>query len=159
MSQVIGVGGEVEVAGADGKSLTFFVQEMSIRGEAGLIARLRKLAKDSLGPGSFWSHALPVVNWLRAQGCNGEAAVQQRVTAELVATGNGVSDDAMGDFRQTPAGVAEELFARTRKTHPETSLKEFQAIINEANAVEVYYAIEEAISPKASAPSDSPNGS
>jgi hypothetical protein len=41
------------------------------------------------------------------------------------------------EARRTPKGVARDLFARTRATHPEVSLAEFEVILNEHNADEV----------------------
>jgi len=137
------VGGPVTIG-----PLTFTVMELSVAGEVGLGNRLRALAKKAMGPGSFWAEALPVIDWLKKQERPAEASAQQRITAELVATKAGVSDDCMAEFRQSAAGVVEELYARTRKTHPDATIDELRACVNEANALEVHLAICEAISPK-----------
>lgn len=149
---LINAGGAVEVLCADGKTLTFVVQELSTAAEIGLLRRLRVMAKQALGPGSFYAAAMPTLNWMKEQGQHADRAQLMEIIGRLVATGGHVSDDAADEFRRSPDGVAEELFWRTRKTSPEAARDELKAVINEVNALEVHLAILEAIAPKAPAP-------
>ena len=52
------------------------------------------------------------------------------------------------EYRRSPDGVAEELYWRTRKTHPEAQRDEFRVVVNDVNALEVHLAILEAVAPK-----------
>lgn len=131
--------------------LTFSVCELSVAGETGLGSRLRGMAKKAMGPGSFWAEAGPVIDWLKAQERFADMTVQQQVTAQLVATRGGVSDDYLAEFRQSAAGVIEEMYVRTRKSHPDATIDDFRAVINDANALDVYFQIQDAISPKKAA--------
>lgn len=136
--------------------VTFTAEELSIEGEVGILNRLRRLAKDALGPGGFYKNALPVAKWLREQGEGAEAAALLAETARLVATGGPLDEAAVWEFRQTPAGVAAELYMRTRKAHPDTREDELRAVINDANVVEVRLQLLEALAdPKAPTPSGS----
>lgn len=157
--QVANTGGEVVVRGANG-TLTFLVRELSVEGELGLAARLRILARERLGPGGLMANVLPVARWLREQGEHEDAARLVQATAPLVAGGSGVGGDAAEAYRQSPAGVAFELFTRTRETHPDATEAEFRSVITEVNAVETYLAILRALDPKkAATPSGSPRSS
>jgi hypothetical protein len=128
--------------------LEFVAEELSIEGEAGILAHLRKRAKESLGPGSFWANALPALDWLREKNRPVEAAALTAETARLVATNAPVTDDQLWDYRETPDGVADELFLRTRRTHPNATRAEMRAGINEANALEVRLQMVEAVNAK-----------
>lgn len=129
-------------------TLTLVVEELSIEGEFGILAHMRGRAKKALGPGSFYANALPVAAWLRASGEAGEAGALMAETARLVATGASVDDAAAWAFRETPDGVAAELFLRTRRTHPEATESEIRAVVNDANALEVRMGVLEALSAK-----------
>jgi hypothetical protein len=139
--------------------LVFVVQELPTESEIGLRAKLRAEARKAWGPGSFYANVLPVAKWAREQGQQQDAAQMVASVAPLIARLDGASEDAAELYRQSPDGVAWELFFRTRKTHPEADRAEFRAIVNEVNAVEVYLAILEAIAPgKELTPSNSPSG-
>lgn len=129
--------------------LVLVVQEMPIEAEVGLRAKLRALAREQLGPGSLMANVMPVVKWLREQKEHGDAARIVEIVAPMLAMRAGVSEDAAELYRQSPDGVAWELFYRTRKTHPDATREEFRAVINEVNALEVHIAILDAIAPKA----------
>lgn len=130
--------------------LVFVVQELPLEGEIGLRAKLRSLAREAWGPGSHFANVLPVAKWLRDQNQHQDAAALVAAVAPLVATKAGASEDAAEVYRQSPDGVAWELFFRTRATHPDATRAEIRAIINEVNALTVHVAILEALSPKAS---------
>ncbi len=139
--------------------VTFEVQELSIEGEIGLRAKLRSLARDAFGPGSFYANVLPVAKWAREQGQHQDAAALVASVAPLIATKVGASEDATEVYRQSADGVAWEIFFRTRKTHPEATRDEIRATINEVNAIEVHLAMLEAVAPgKTQTHSDSPSG-
>jgi len=140
---LVNAGGEVKV-----EHLTFRVAELSVAAEAGLVNRLRSMAKAALGPGSFFARAAPVIDWLKLQGRHADAAVLQKTVSEMVAAGAGLTPDAVQEFNQSPDGVAEELFWRTRRTHPDVTRDELGAVINQVNALEVYVAIQDAVAPK-----------
>jgi hypothetical protein len=126
----------------------------------GLLNHFRKRAKEAWGPGSFYANARPTLDWLAQQGLGADRSAMLQTVAGLVATGAAASDDAAYEYRQTPDGVADELFWRTRQTHPEATLAEIRALVNDANALEVFLAAQDAIAPKkATTPSGSPSGS
>lgn len=146
--------GTVDVAGR-----VFVVTELPTEAEFGFGSMLRLKAREQMGPGSFFAPALPVADWLRSQDRHGEANGLLRTAAELVLSKAGASDDAGYDYRQSPDGVAFELFTRTRATHPEATEKELRAVITAVNAAHVHQQIVRAISgPKAKTPSGSPSG-
>lgn len=58
---------------------------------------------------------------------------------------------AVEQFRQSPAGAAYELWFRARKYEPDLDPKAVQAVVTEANAVDVYTQLMAAISAKAGA--------
>ncbi len=154
--QLVNAGGEVAVA----PGLSFLVRELSMAAEVGLLNRLRLLAKRALGPAGFYANSQAMLDWMKAAGMHAERAACLATVADLQARGAGVSGDLVDDFRQSPAGVAEELFWRTRQTHPEATLDEFKAVVNDVNALEVHLAILDAVAPKkAETPSSSPPGS
>lgn len=140
--------------------LVFVVQELPFEGEVGLRAAFRAEARKALGPGSFYANVLPAARWAREQGQHEDAARMVAAVAPLVATAAGASEDAAELYRQTPDGVALELFHRTRQTAPEATRAEYRAVVTEVNAVEVYLQVLRAIDPgKAATPSDSSGGS
>ena len=151
--QLANAAGPVEVG-----ALTFMVQELSVQAEIGLLRRMRSLARAALGPGSFYAAALPTLEWMKANGHHGDRAHLMRIVGELVATGGNVSEDLTEEFRQSADGVAEELFWRTRKTHPDAGRDEIRAVINEVNALEAHLGILEAIAPKAPTGDETPPG-
>lgn len=153
--QVVNAGGPVTV----GPGITFVVQELPMEGEIGLRAKFRALARDAFGPGSFYANILPAAKWARDQGQHQDAAQLVGSVASLIATRAGASEDAAEVYRQSPDGVAWELYYRTRKTHPEADRNEIRACLNEVNALEVHLAMLEALSPKAqTTPNGSPSG-
>lgn len=152
-AEAVNAGGVVTVG-----PVSFVVRELTIEAELGLRAKLRSLARDAFGPGSFYANILPAAKWARDQGQHQDAAVLVANVAPLIATKAGASDDATEVYRQSPDGVAWELFFRTRQTQPNATRDEIRAIINEVNALEVHVAILEAIAPKAPTPNGSPSG-
>jgi hypothetical protein len=141
--QVVNAAGPVQIG-----SLTFMVQELSVQAEVGLLRQLRVMARKALGPGSFYASALPTLEWMKTAGYHGDRQHLMEIVGRLIATGGNVSDDVLDEYRRSPDGVAEELFWRTRKTHPDAARDELRVLVNEVNALEVHLAILEAIAPK-----------
>ena len=140
-ADVVGAGGPVAVG-----PVAFHVLPLTVREEAGLLARLRRRAKEAMGPGSYYTNAQPTLAWLAANGLHADRAVLLAEVARLVATAAPVSDDAAYDYRQTPDGVAEELFVRTRQTHPAATLEELKAVVTDFNAADVFHQMLAAVS-------------
>ncbi len=153
MSDQLGRAGVVPVA-----DRLFTVTELPGEAEVGLLAQLRLKAREAFGPLSFFRDALPVVDALKAAGRHDEAAGLQAQAGQLVLSRSGASTDAAYDFRQTPDGVALELFWRTRATHPEVAREQFRAVVTEANALAVHHLILRALEGKAETRSPSPSG-
>lgn len=147
------IGGVVSVAGRD-----FLARKLTVEGELALLAALRGLADRQAGPGGLFERMAGKLKFLAD---TKQFAVLNRVVdrlTEIEAAGAGVGEDAVYACRQTPAGAALELFHRTRLTHPDVSLREFEAIVTAANAVETSHRLDLAVSDqkKAGAPSGSP---
>lgn len=133
---------------------SFVVQELPVEAEVSLRVRLRALARQQLGPGSFYANIYPAAEYARKLGQHQDAANLVSSVAPLIATQVGASEDAAELYRMTPDGVAWELYYRTRETHPDAEMKEFRAVLNEVNAFGVYMQILRAIDPgKAETPS------
>lgn len=150
------IGGVVSVAGRD-----FLVRKLTVDGELAFLVALRGLADRQVGPGGLFERMAPQIKYLTD---TKQYAVLDRVITRLTelqaAPGGAVTDEQVFATRQTPAGVALELYHRTRLTCPEVSLREFEAVVTEANALEVFQRIDAAITDqkKAGAPSGSPTG-
>jgi hypothetical protein len=147
--QMVNPGGPVELRDATGKTVTVYAHELPTQAEIGLLRRLRAMARQALGPGSFYTAAAPTLKWMKDQGLHEDRAHLMEIVGRLIATGGGVSDEAADEFRRSPDGVAEELFWRTRKTCPDVELADLKAAINDVNALEVHLAMLDAIAPKA----------
>jgi hypothetical protein len=143
MSETLRKSGPVTIGG-----LTFTVQELSVEGEIGLLNHLRRRTKESWGPASFYANTLPVAKWLRENGHGGEAAALSETAARLVATKAPASDEAVWEYLETPDGLADVIFGRTRLTHPDATRQEIRAVINEANAPDVSAQLTDALSAK-----------
>lgn len=129
--------------------VTLVVEELVTDAEYSLRSKLRSLARDSFGPGSFYANILPVAKWARDRGEHADANMLVSQVAGMIASKMGASEDATEVYRQSPDGLAWEIFFRTRNTHPDVSQKEIRAVINEVNAIEVFVSMMEAIAPKA----------
>lgn len=125
----------------------FMVCKLSITKEDGLLQLLYRLAKEAYGPGGFFQRLQPKLEWMRQNMPYAmETALKQTTNNEEL--GVDVSPDEMMRYRATPKGVAREMFERSRETHPEIELSEWESIINEVNAHEVHLQILEVITDK-----------
>lgn len=139
--------GVVTIAGRD-----FVIQKLSTNGEMSLFDVLAAAAKKESGPGGYLARSSELLDWLKKNNRGQELAVAVNKLVEMDALGVSLSQDAVADFRQTPKGVALEMFHRTRAAHKDVSLADFQAIITDANASEVSLAILDVITNEKKAP-------
>ncbi len=153
--QLVNAGGEVKIG-----RLSVWVRELPLASEIRLRNKLGAMARDALGPGQFYHNSLPVADYLRSIDRHAEAAALLQATGELVANKSVLSGPAVDEFAQTPDGLVEELFWRSRAAHPDLTREELAAVINDANAIDVAIAIGEALAPKkAQTPAASSGGS
>jgi len=117
---------------------TIDVAKMPTYGEIGLWRELSKRAKAEYGPGGLFNVMKPQLAWLAAEKMLAERAQVIAEITRLEAGKAGLSDEAVEEFRITPAGLACELYWRTRSTAKEVTEADLQAIITEANAVDVW---------------------
>lgn len=131
---------------------TFVIQKLSASGELSLFDALSAAAKKEAGPGGYLARASEMLDWLKKNNRGQELAIAVNKLVEMDAQGVNLSQDAVAQFRQTPKGVALEMFHRTRVAHKEVSLADFQAIITDANAVEVFLAMMEVLTDEKKVP-------
>lgn len=148
-------GGPVQVAGRE-----FLAAALTTDGELALWHHLRAVADRQAGPGGLFARMAPKLKWLRESGLEPEWRLATLETTRLAGSpGGGVTDEQVLEARFTPEGVAVELYHRTRQHHPDVPLDTLKAIVTEANAVEVFQAVDRAVRPKkAPAPSAPPSG-
>ncbi len=87
----------------------------------------------------------------------GRKAMYQTLAEKKIAREPPSNFAIFSEARRSPDGIAAELFARTRKAHPELRVEDFQALLNPHNAAEAFDAILEAlkkINPKGQTPSN-----
>lgn len=138
---ILAAGGVVDVAGQ-----AFRVRPLGLREETALYRELGRRAKAAMGPGGYFARLRPRLDWLAGEKLfDVRAAVVAELT-RLEATHELPADDVVDEYRRTPDGVALELFARTRADHPAATEKELRAVVTEANAVAVHFALLEAVS-------------
>lgn len=131
---------------------TFVIQKLSASGELSLFDALSAAAKKEAGPGGYLARASEMLDWLKKNNRGQELAIAVNKLVEMDAQGVNLSQDAVAQFRQTAKGVALEMFHRSRVAHKEVSLADFQAIITDANAVEVFLAMMEVLTDEKKAP-------
>lgn len=131
------------------------VESLATAQEIGLLRAMRRLAKKQFGPGGFVQRGRPMLDWMRANGMAGEASAALAELVRMEGAGADPDDDVAEAARQTPEGVATELFWRTRRTHPDATLAELMSVVTDANALDVHLQILAAVrpDPKATTPS------
>lgn len=139
-SGLLSTTGVVTIAGRD-----LVVQKLSAHGELSLFDALNAAAKKEAGPGGYLARSAEMLDWLKKNNRGQELAIAVEKLVEMDAKGIALSQDAVAQFRQTAKGVALEVFHRTRVAHKEVSLADLQAIITDANAVEVFLAVMEVL--------------
>lgn len=129
-------GGAVAVAGR-----AFPVTPLSAAGERGLRAELRAIAVERDGPGGLFARLAPRLDWLMK---HAPAHYPAAVDAIIDRENRGGDPDMTGAY-QSPAGVAVQLFHRSRAAVPGLTLDEVRAVVTAANAADVLAAMEEAV--------------
>ncbi len=129
--------GIVEVAGK-----AFTVSEMKFGSEYRLGLLLRQMYERQQG--SPYKRLLPMLDEMtpadRATAV--DAAARAKIASELP------GGDAREMARQTPEGVALELWMRARKHHKGLTQKEVEAVVTEANCQDVLDDIIDVLTPK-----------
>lgn len=142
---VVSGGGVVNLLSATGVIWPLFVAKLSMAGEKKLAMRLASGAKAKMGPGGYFQSTRGVLNWLKENKLMNEFSIScQRIT-EMEATRELPTGTAFDEFRQSPEGVAIELYERTRQSHAEIRYDEIQAVITEINAFDIHDQMMEAI--------------
>jgi hypothetical protein len=128
----------------DGTVLT--VQKLALTGEQRILQELSRRLFQSFGPGGYFANMKPALDWMQSQGMT--AAYSQAVSdlTRLTATKTMPGFEATMEFRQTPEGLACELFLRTRKTHPDLAEQLIRSQLNAATVTDVYEALEAGLS-------------
>jgi hypothetical protein len=127
----------------DGTVLT--VQKLSVIGEQKLFQELASRLLTSFGPGGYFANAKPALDWLQSQGMGAAYAQAVSDLTRLTATRALPDMQAVDDFRQTPDGLAAELFLRTRKTHPDLAEPLIRTQLNPLTAWQVATALWEGL--------------
>jgi len=144
-AQLAGAGGTVAIRG-DGADLALYVEPLPFRLELALVDDLRRLAKRQQG--DFVKVIEPVLDRL-ARLKTPEAAARAGVVLQTAATMEArqelPGDDATEAARRTPAGVALELWHRGRRANPAIALRELEAVVTDANALDLHLQIREAL--------------
>jgi len=121
------------------------VQCLSVEGEDRLLRELGRRLFDSYGPGGYFAAMKSSLDYLQKN--NMHAAYSQAVTelTRLTATKTKPGFEAIHEFRQTPEGLACELFLRTRGTHPELAQDLIRTQLNDLTAWQVCAALWEGL--------------
>lgn len=121
----------------DVNGTAYTVSKLSVIGETRLFKELGRRLHASYGPGGYLANIRSALTWLESQKMH--AAYQQLVSdagrLEMVKAVPGI--DAIDEYRQTPDGLACELFLRTRKTHPDLAEPVIRSQLNELNAWQI----------------------
>lgn len=143
---VVGGGGTVRVKGGDGNELVLYVEPLPFRQEVSFLEDLRRLAKAQAV--DFVAAVEPVLDRLaklKTPDAAARAAVVLETAARMEAKGELPGDDAAEQARRTPRGVALELWFRGRRTNPSLNLRELEAVVTDANALDLHWQIREAL--------------
>lgn len=134
------------IPGEVGRVWEFIIMKGSVAEEQSLQMMLSRETKRAMGPGGFFQAAKGELQYLKDNNMNAEFRIAVEAFAQMTGGKASPSLDAVGEYRMSPAGVALEMFWRTRKTHAEVTLKDFQTIITDANAMNVFIQILDIVS-------------
>lgn len=128
----------------------FLASALSQRQELALWNKLRAMARPPAAQGGYMARHRATLDALKAAGMTAEwsALVAHLCRCEAAPLASPEEADA---FRETAAGVAEELFWRTREAHPEVTRAEVAALVTEVNAPDVHESILRALEAPADA--------
>lgn len=150
-------GGVVVIGDGTPKGTTeFHVRKLSAEGESGLVRECARRAHQKAGPaGVFARHAATLAALRESMPAEWREFV--RNLTELQDQNARVGDwENAEEYRRSPAGVALEMFRRTRETHAEVPREDyFAAIITDVNAADVHRQIVDAITEKKAPPTPS----
>jgi hypothetical protein len=119
--------------------------------ERALSRQLRKAAREECS--DYFTRCAGLLKAMQSQPAAYLEAVRE--LTRLSATGPTVSEDQFWEYRDSPAGVARELFARGKTATPGLDLAALSAVITEANVDEVLEQLRAAVEggdPKPSTP-------
>lgn len=122
------------------------VQKLSVVGEQRILAELSRRLYASFGPGGYFANMKPALDWMQAQGMSAAYAQAVSDLTRLTATKTMPGFDAVLEYRQTPDGLATELFLRTRKTHPDLAEALIRTQLNAAVVADVVAELEAGLS-------------
>ncbi len=128
----------------DGTVLT--CRKLDLIGERRILDELGRALLASYGPGSYMANAKPVLDWLTEQKMHNDRAQMVSELSRLVAVKAQPSIEAILDYRTTPAGLARELFLRTRQTHPDLAEPVILTQLNTVTAWQVAADLERGLS-------------
>jgi len=114
----------------DGTVLT--CRKLDLIGERRILDELGRALLASYGKGSYMANAKPVLDWMADNKMHADRPQVVAEIARMVAVKAAPPDHAIWDYRATPAGLARELFLRTRETHPDLAE---EVILTQLNAV------------------------
>jgi hypothetical protein len=134
----------ITIPAANGE-VTVTIGVLSVREEQALLLDLRRKLRESYGPGGFFANAKPYLEWLKSQKLSAEYSLAVSRITEMEASAELPTEQAAETFRQTPTGVAIELWHRARKYDVCVTLQDLRSIITEVNALEVHLQLIEAI--------------
>jgi hypothetical protein len=120
------------------------VLKLSANAEYGLGVMLGRRAKAEMGPGGYFARLAPALDWLRETKRTAEWSAALAEATRLQAA-PGVDSDDLEAYRQTPAGLACEIFHRTRQTAPDVTEADLLAIITDVNALDIYRSLMDAL--------------
>lgn len=118
--------------------------------ERALRRRLLKEAAEAAG--DYFTRCAKLLAAMRSQPGAYLKAIETITT--LTATGPTVSEDQLYEYRESPAGVALELYVRGKKATPGLELAGLRAIVTDANVDELIESLREVL--EGAAPKNSP---
>lgn len=107
---------------------------LPLDGENRLAQELGRHLVASYGPGGYFANARPALDYLKKEGLHAEASQLVSELSRMTAVRMTPGVQAIDEFRQTPEGLAKELFLRTRKTHPDLAEDVIRTQLNAVTA-------------------------
>ena len=134
------------------------VQKLSVIGERKIYQELSRKLLESYGPGGYFANAKSSLDFLQENKMHAAYAQAVEVLARMTAAKTLPDAAAVDDFRQTPDGVACELFLRTRAAHPELAEVVIRTQLNAVTAWQVCTALWEGLATDHKRRSPDPDG-
>jgi hypothetical protein len=118
---------------------------LSQAGEVALGRELGRRLHKSYGPGGHFAAIKPALDWMKENGMTVAYQIAVSDVTRLEATRALPEWDAIEQYRQTPDGLAAELFLRTRESHPDLAEGIIRADLNELVAWQIHTALVDAL--------------